>query len=1754
MSAFEGTRQSSPPSPTQHRQQYQPPAQQQQQQQQQPVYRPSYPQQQYPPPHQYQRPQYPPQQQQGQQYQPPYLQQQYQPPPPQQYPPQQYPAQHPQSQQEEYAHHQQQHHESSPPQSPQEELSSPVEQVKRTGSFKGLPPIRRGSTFGISLREATSAGMIDDSDIPPVPSLSPSADIPDHALLGSDVAAPLENGTNISIGQNSEVTLVGADSSRTRRTSLGLKDSNRDSQHNSHRSSSASHSLQIDTVAANAGNEIPEVPQVPPQFGQQQPQFVAPPPQFAAPPSGWAMQTSNLQAPLVPVARKRAGTNSNTSPQQPANFGLEKETGAEQNDPGQTFGNPSGFAKDTGMSAATPVSPIQSTYRPSGHPPLQSPTRATRPSNPPSAAARHPDLFPNVPQSPTTRGRAGSTGQTSTHSDQQVSRFSMDSNDRQQDRPPQSWAGAIKNNSPKMDDEGRSRMSLLKNISNRINQLPQRDSRGLVPDHHRPHSTEPHMHDDDDDDSEISLENPPQPRRKRTSVLTGTAVGNRSSMDEMRFPRPGSPTNSHKAPSTHSEKKKSLFGKITQSGRFKSGLAKSTTLGSVNESTATSSVNSNGSTLKSKYFAGGFSGLAGKLKRQGKENSQQPSRPFHGQPMTVIGSNDHLPSEPSSPNGGGFYPRPRTGSTAAASVPQPPPSIPEHEQESRPRRGSMSGVFSSLRGKASAQLKPDENGANGRAETPPLSAALRPPPLFAPSNSHTGPMDPDTDGMYQNGPRMGGRPMSQGQQQVRPSPLAQAQSQSRLDLETSSVESDEEDHLVGHRASTSPSLTTARTSGPSQRGSGPTGPKQDHSEPSDYAPRPIGSAGETQDLNYPGYKGPFATNGIPPNEGAYGSARRQPTPHSGALPAFLASDAKPAVGLRRPSDDRANQGILARKPVPNPVPIPGPASATVTAPRPATPDSLSEPPVSAAGPSGWGSSTDVPLPEDKTLQQVKPLPGAPGSSPPQGIVSEPSIHSIGPASRRYPSPQPSAMSVISSMQNQGDGTGRDSISAARADPQKSGWKALRERVSSGLSHPKAEKEKSSGGGKLFSVLKRGSKAPGPIKGIEEENMGQQNGPLPSPLGQQLPGSGHRPMYTVVARPGQIPAGAVPVNQQGQGPPPSHWDNPQALGALGRGQPVNGDGRPQQPSRMQQMLTKAPEPQYGSVPIPKGYTAVHGEGGIVPTSYRVGPQPHGYPQGQQQHPGQPYPYGAPQQAYYGQSPQGQMPHSPLPPGSQQGPQPDSQHAPYTMVRNGSVAESHAPSIVSVPPGAQASHEALNPEDDRNPDALRGARPPQIVQQIVQHPDRSHEINVAGVLPTPASQDEFVLPIQGAGSTQNGSQLSQPTGPTQINGSSANGNRPNILRGNSIASEGARSNESGVMGIYSPKDRSVDRELHKPNALHLKVSNHNLTSSEVSRENSSASSEGHGQERVAQRMEVIKVVSPTNSISNDTIKGGPGSINGSSRARSIDVSNPSTRSRAGSKLAAESSQDTKRVTAQDSNDDLYDATPKIKQGNGKPATTGPETPSKPKVPAKSPAERKPKAASPAPLAKAGPSMAQPKAASPVPQAKTGPPLAQPKPVSPAAQVKAVSAIQAKPASPVAQAKAASPVAQAKAASPVAQAKAASPATQAKAASPIAQAKAAASSASQAKAASPVTQTKAAPPATQPKSSSLESGEASRGFTVELADTADARMRTLRLNEQEEKIFYEPEGEPPKMTATSYPGQEWNPYGEPEFWNDE
>ncbi|KAH6887917.1 hypothetical protein B0T10DRAFT_562350 [Thelonectria olida] len=73
-------------------------------------------------------------------------------------------------------------------------------------------------------------------------------------------------------------------------------------------------------------------------------------------------------------------------------------------------------------------------------------------------------------------------------------------------------------------------------------------------------------------------------------------------------------------------------------------------------------------------------------------------------------------------------------------------------------------------------------------------------------------------------------------------------------------------------------------------------------------------------------------------------------------------------------------------------------------------------------------------------------------------------------------------------------------------------------------------------------------------------------------------------------------------------------------------------------------------------------------------------------------------------------------------------------------------------------------------------------------------------------------------------------------------------------------------------------------------------------------------------------------------------------------------------------------------------------------------------------------------------------------------------------------------------------------------------------------------------------------------------MRSQTRNRGAPAELEDTEDAHARKMRLAGQEEKIHYDPDadsdGEPaPQMVATSYPGQEWNPYGMPEYgeWND-
>ncbi|KAF4973212.1 hypothetical protein FZEAL_9387 [Fusarium zealandicum] len=89
---------------------------------------------------------------------------------------------------------------------------------------------------------------------------------------------------------------------------------------------------------------------------------------------------------------------------------------------------------------------------------------------------------------------------------------------------------------------------------------------------------------------------------------------------------------------------------------------------------------------------------------------------------------------------------------------------------------------------------------------------------------------------------------------------------------------------------------------------------------------------------------------------------------------------------------------------------------------------------------------------------------------------------------------------------------------------------------------------------------------------------------------------------------------------------------------------------------------------------------------------------------------------------------------------------------------------------------------------------------------------------------------------------------------------------------------------------------------------------------------------------------------------------------------------------------------------------------------------------------------------------------------------------------------------------------------------------------------------------------TRNKAVSPESNGNGAAIKAGPQVPAFQAELENTEDARKRRIRLDTQEEKIHYDPnadsDGEAaPQMSATSYPGQEWNPYGVPDYgeWHD-
>ena len=187
----------------------------------------------------------------------------------------------------------------------------------------------------------------------------------------------------------------------------------------------------------------------------------------------------------------------------------------------------------------------------------------------------------------------------------------------------------------------------------------------------------------------------------------------------------------------------------------------------------------------------------------------------------------------------------------------------------------------------------------------------------------------------------------------------------------------------------------------------------------------------------------------------------------------------------------------------------------------------------------------------------------------------------------------------------------------QADAQSSRWKGLRNRVSGQnvqsppqkptVDRPKKEEKASSGAAKLLGAFKRSSKAP------EPRPQPQSSAAVQAPMAMAQQSGSFRGYPQPPQAPGQQPAWGG-QQQQMQGPPMGN--PPGAHYPMARAQPGQMGGAPQQgqwslpqqgspPTQgTRQFSPRAPEPQYNQVPIPQGYSAVHGDGSPVPAPYNV----------------------------------------------------------------------------------------------------------------------------------------------------------------------------------------------------------------------------------------------------------------------------------------------------------------------------------------------------------------------------------------------------------------------------------------------------------------------------------------------------------------------------------------------------------------------
>lgn len=526
--------------------------------------------------------------------------------------------------------------------------------------------------------------------------------------------------------------------------------------------------------------------------------------------------------------------------------------------------------------------------------------------------------------------------------------------------------------------------------------------------------------------------------------------------------------------------------------------------------------------------------------------------------------------------GGLFH---KQGNKSKETKPQSPPQ-PMPQPSPRPTQLVQPGHHSYRTGQTQLQIGPHpmlagqppaQRGSPGQAVSPILfQDPAHPPPSLETARAVAirRPSEITLSGQSQSGAQQPSNqrppiPSPQGsqgafRQQANPSPLGQKSSQTRLQNESSIP-----------AAQTSPQLSD---DSPLERPSMGDSLAIIRSSPNR---KPVGS-GPSKGI------GPFMTSAVPPGSPRLEGPAASPSPRPGERPA--PSQVSPA--LQSPQPGSSGGVNHARQPsLPSPEPSPALSQSSYT-------DSRQSGQGLGVFANGLGSPG--------SMNGVGGPPKAPAWSPNSVRPSVPPLAAPSAAARAQPPRAPS--SPVPSVDQ-----GKLSKFFGAYDGGKP------------AAQPQASKEKTAAS-KFLSAFKRSSKQsePSPSQSRPQPSPRPSQGGTPSPSGvsgfsdapagqlrvppvQTGQGRGQGPMPTSAQQ--QVQAGR---GQPGQVPPPGNPLSFQAgRGRIPPGMAMQG-GRGQIPPPVQRPMAgkQGNEPQYDQVPIPRGYEAVHG-GMLAPSPYNAG---------------------------------------------------------------------------------------------------------------------------------------------------------------------------------------------------------------------------------------------------------------------------------------------------------------------------------------------------------------------------------------------------------------------------------------------------------------------------------------------------------------------------------------------------------------------